>query len=148
VIGDASSDATANDLSLFGTPVFFDGGQTLPAGTYEVTYLDGCIHYGSGQGWTVNAYDAGGCCNWWLIGATTSDQRLVLPGTIGWQAGAGAFNDFEECVAASLVVPPVTFEHAGGPLGIWLRDSPYSDNSAGLDGRNPKWRLRRVGDCN
>jgi hypothetical protein len=147
VVGEVSSDATASNLSLFGTPVYFNGGEALPAGTYEVTYVDGCIRYGGGQGWTVNAYDAGGCCNWWLIGETTSELVVVLPGTIGYAVGSGAFAVFEECVAASQAAPPVEFEHAGGPLAIWLRDSPYSDNSAGEDGRNPKWRLRRLSDC-
>jgi hypothetical protein len=138
--GQASSQATATDLDLFGTPAYFNDDQPIPAGTYRLTYLDGCMKYGSGQGWTVNAY-ADGRDGWWLVGATTSDKILVLPGTIGYAPDAGAFSDFASCVAASLLSPPVTFTHTGGVLGIWLQDSPYSDNTAGENDRNPSWRL-------
>jgi hypothetical protein len=143
--GVAASQATANDLSLFGTPAYFNDGQPVPAGTYVVTYVDGCMKYGSGQAWTVNAY-ADGTDGWWLIGATTSDKILVLPGTVGYVAGSGGFDVFEDCVSASKLSAPVTFTHAGGVLGVWLQDTPYSDNSAGTDDRNPAWSLRRV-DC-
>lgn len=144
--GAASSQATASDLSLFGTPAYFNDGQPIPAGNYVITYVDGCIKYGSGQGWTVNAY-ANGTDAWWLIGATTADKILVLPGTAGYAAGQGAFADFDDCVAASLLSPPVTFTHTGGVLGVWLQDSPYSDNTAGENDRNPTWRLDAVGGC-
>jgi hypothetical protein len=143
--GQAASQATATDLNLFGTPEYFNNGQPIPAGTYRLTYLDGCMKYGSGQGWTVNAY-ANGSDGWWLVGATTSDKILVLPGTVGYAPDAGAFSDFASCVAASLLSPPVTFTHTGGVLGIWLQDSPYSDNTAGEDDRNPSWRLDGL-DC-
>jgi hypothetical protein len=144
--GQASSQATANDLSLFGTPAYFNGGQPIPAGTYRITYLDGCMKYGSGQGWTVNAY-ANGSDAWWLVGATTTDKILVLPGTVGYAPGSGAFDMFADCVAASQLSAPVTFNHPGGVLGVWLQDSPYSDNTAGEDDRNPSWRLDGVGIC-
>jgi len=137
--GQAASQATASDLNLFGTVAYFNNGQPIPAGSYRLTYVDGCMKYGSGQGWTVNAY-ANGSDGWWLVGATTSDKILVLPGTVGYAPDAGAFSDFASCVAASLLSPPVTFTHTGG-VGIWLQDSPYSDNTAGEDDRNPSWRL-------
>ncbi|HVT08891.1 MAG TPA: hypothetical protein VHO67_15640, partial [Polyangia bacterium] len=143
--GVASSQATTSQLNLFGTPAYFNGGQPLPAGHYVITYVDGCMKYGSGQGWTVNAY-ADGRDGWWLVGATTADKYVVLPGTVGYAAGAGAFDAFEDCVTASKLSAPVTFTHAGGVLGIWLQDTPYSDNSAGENDRNPAWRLDRT-DC-
>jgi hypothetical protein len=40
----------------------------------------------------------------------------------------------------------VTFTHTGGVLGIWLQDSPYTDNTAGENDRNPSWRLDGL-DC-
>jgi hypothetical protein len=144
--GQASSQATASDLSLFGTPAYFNGGQPIPAGTYRISYVDGCMKYGSGQGWTVNAY-ADGSDGWWLVGATTGDKILVLPGTVGYAPGSGAFDMFADCVAASQLSAPVTFLHPGGVLGVWLQDSPYSDNTAGEDDRNPSWRLDGVGTC-
>jgi hypothetical protein len=143
--GQATSQASASDLGLFGTPAYFNNGQPLPPGTYRLTYVDGCMKYGSGQGWTVNAY-ANGTDAWWLVGATTADKILVLPGTAGYAADAGAFSDFASCVATSLLRPPVTFLHQSGVLGVWLQDSPYSDNTAGEDDRNPTWRLDGV-DC-
>jgi hypothetical protein len=146
-IGEASSEATANDLSLFGTPVYFNGGNPLPAGTYRMTYVDGCMKYGGGQGWTVNAYGETGCCKWWLIGESTADRKLVPPGTIGYAAGSGAFASFADCENESRATAPLEFVHSGGRLGIWLQDSPYTDNLAGEDGRNPRWRLVRLGEC-
>ena len=143
--GQAASQASATDLGLFGTPAYFNNDQPLPAGTYRLTYVDGCMKYGSGQGWTVNAY-ANGTDAWWLVGATTADKILVLPGTAGYAPDAGAFSDFASCVAASLLSAPVTFNHTGGVLGVWLQDNPYSDNTAGEDDRNPTWRLDGV-DC-
>lgn len=70
-----------------------------------------------------------------------------MPGNVGVFAGSGAYAEFEDCVTASKLLPPVTYEHPGGKLGIWLQDSNYPDNVAGLDGRNPKWSLKRLGAC-
>jgi hypothetical protein len=144
--GEATSEASTSNLSLFGTPVFFNGGASVPAGEYLVNYVDGCVKYGGGQGWTVNAYD-GGCCSWWVIGETTADKKVVPPGTIGYAVGSGAYAKFEDCVEASKKAPPKSITHTGGKLGIWLQDSPYSDNLSGEGGRNPKWRLSSVGPC-
>ncbi len=145
-IGEVTSEATASNLSLFGTPVYFNNGNSLPAGTYRITYVDGCMKYGGGQGWTVNAY-AGGCCSWWLIGESTSEKKLVPPGTIGYAVGSGAYASFTDCEAASRQTPAQEFAHTGGRLGVWLQDSPYTDNLAGENGRNPRWRLVRLGAC-
>jgi hypothetical protein len=144
-IGEVSSEATASNLSLFGTPVYFNDGNPLPAGTYRITYVDGCMKYGGGQGWTVNAYGAGGCCNWWLIGESTSDRKLVPPGTIGYAVGSGAYANFTDCETASRGTPSQEFEHTGGRLGVWLQDSPYTDNLAGENGRQPTLEAGAVG---
>ena len=145
-LGSAASFATDQTLSVFGTPTYFDDGGSLPAGEYRVTYLDGCMMYGPGQGWTVNAYD-GNPDSWWLIGATTDDRIVVPPGTTGYAPGAGAYANFDDCVAASQTVAPVDFYFDGGLLGVWLEDSPYSDNTAGPDGGNPRWELTLLGNC-
>ncbi len=146
-IGTATSSASAGNLNLFGTPVYFDNGADIPAGTYMVSYEDGCFKYGAGQGWTVNAYPKGGCCHWWIIGNTTNDKLEQAPGTIGFAVGSGAFAAFQDCVNASKLSAPVTIQHTGGKLGIWLQDSPYTDNTPGENGNNPKWKLTRVGAC-
>ena len=68
----------------------------------------------------------------------------MLPGTIG----ISTFTDFEACVAANAVLAPIDFEFGGGKLGVWLADNNYGDNVAGLDGRNPIWKLTLLdGTC-
>ena len=63
---------------------------------------------------------------------------MVPPGSVGFLVSNGGFATFEECVAANRALPPSEFEFSGGKLGVWLQDSPYSDNLAGLDERTPK----------
>jgi hypothetical protein len=50
-------------------------------------------------------------------------------------------------VTANQALPPLDFEFDGGVLGVWLQDSPYSDNLAGENGKNPAWTLSRQGAC-
>jgi hypothetical protein len=138
--------ATSQSGDPFGQIVDFDNGAALPAGHYRVQYVDGCMKYSAAQDWAVQAY-ADGSDAFWLVGATSADRIMILPGTVGFMVGSGGFATFDECVAANLALPPVRFDFAGGPLGVWLSDSPYSDNIAGADGRNPKWSLTFLGDC-
>jgi hypothetical protein len=147
-LGSVGSFATDTSLDVFGQVVYYADGGALPSGQYRVSYVDGCMMYSSsGQGWTVNAYQ-GSPDSWWLVGATTADRIVVPPGTVGWQVDAGAFENFDDCVAASKLAAPVDFQFDGGPIGVWLQDSPYSDNVAGENGRNPKWDLTLLGgDC-
>lgn len=144
--GTASSLATPGNLDLFGTIAYFGDGGALPAGSYRVQYVDGCMKYSSSQDWTIHAY-ASGSSGWWLVGATSAQQYLMPPGTVGYASSNGAFAAFADCVAANLLLPPTDFEFDGGVLGVWLQDSPYSDNLAGEDGRNPAWKLTRRGAC-
>jgi hypothetical protein len=145
-LGSAGSFATQQSLDLFGQIVYFDNGKMLPAGHYRVQYVDGCMKYSSAQDWAVQAY-ADGSDAFWLVGATSANRILILPGTVGFMVGSGGFATFDECVAANLALPPEEFDFAGGPIGVWLSDSPYSDNVAGTGGRNPKWSLTLLGDC-
>jgi hypothetical protein len=129
---------------VFGQVDYFAGGSSLPAGRYRVTYVDGCMKYSGGQGWTVQATAPGdplGTFTWWLVGETSAIQILVPPGTVGYVAGSGAYDTFDACVAANLMLPPIDFDFAGGELGVWLEDVPYTDNVAGADGRNPTWKI-------
>lgn len=150
VVGTATSTATATTLSLFGTPIYFDNGTPLAAGTYRLKNNGGCIKYGAGQNWTVHAY-ANGVVSWWIVGNNTSAPITVPPGTIGFErvpGGAdrdiGSFSDFTQCDNANRALPTRDFTHAGGKLGIWLKDDIYNDNSAGENGKNPSWTLSRV----
>jgi hypothetical protein len=151
-LGSAGSYATQMDLSLFGQITYFDNGATLPAGHYRVQYLGGCMKYASDQDWTVQAYANGSDAFW--LGTATGDELFLPPGTAGYTAldDGGAFTGFDECVAANLALPPKEFDFNGGQLGVWLADTNYGDNLAGVsdDGGidNPKWALTLLsGSC-
>jgi len=144
--GTAASLATPGSLDLFGQVSYFADGGALPQGRYRVSYVDGCMKYSGSQGWTIHAY-ANGSIAWWLVGASTSQKYLMPPGTVGWNPADGAFTAFADCVAANLALAPTDFDFDGGVLGVWLQDSPYSDNLAGESGRNPTWNLTGLGPC-
>jgi hypothetical protein len=146
-LGEVSSTGTNENLDLFGRVVYFADGIALPAGRYRTRYVDGCMKYSSAQDWAIHAYPNAEPDGWWFVGADTTDKVVVPPGTIGFLVSNGGFATFDECVAANLLLPPVDFDFAGGKLGVWLQDSPYSDNAAGVDNRNPKWTLTLLGDC-
>jgi hypothetical protein len=146
-LGEVASTGTQDNLDLFGTVIYFADGAALPAGRYRATYVDGCMKYGGGQDWTIHAYAAAEPFGWWFVGETTADKIVAPPGTVGYAASNGAFATFAECVAANLALSPLEFDFAGGKLGVWLQDSPYSDNMAGEDARNPKWQLTLLAPC-
>jgi hypothetical protein len=146
--GTARSVATADTVNLFGQIVYFADGFVLPSGSYELIYEDGCMKYASAQAWTIHAYShAGFDHRWWLVGESSADRKITLPGSVGIAVGGGGFATFDECVAANLGRAPLAFEHAGGKLGVWLHDTNYPDNVTGVDGRNPRWRIERLGGC-
>jgi hypothetical protein len=147
-LGAAGSFATDEKLDLFGSTVYFAKGKTLPKGRYRVQYVDGCMKYDVPQAWAVHASTMPPTIyQFWLVGDTTTDKILTPPGTTGYQVGSGGFDTFEACVAANQQLSPIEFDFAGGKIGVWLEDSPYSDNQAGVDGRNPKWSLTLLGKC-
>lgn len=123
----------------FGGTVLWNGGAPVPAGHYRVTYTDGCMKYSSSQGWTVNAYANGPDT---LYVTASSQQLAAAPGTVGFFVNQGAFATFDECVAANQSDAPLEFDLASpAPIGLALSDSPYTDNVAGENGRNPTYRL-------
>jgi polyisoprenoid-binding protein YceI len=94
----------------------------------------------------VHAYENGSIA-WWIVDDETANV-VMAPGTAGYSVATGAFADFDACVAANLANDaPVELEHAGGRLGVLVRDSPVDDNMAGVDGRNPSYRLEAVDGC-
>jgi hypothetical protein len=146
------SEALASDASvLTGAVSYFNEGRPVPPGTYTIRYLDGCAKWGMGSdyGWTVNGVHGSRCCDWWLVGDTSSDRLDPLPAGVGAELyNQGAFTDFEACVSANKVVaPPSTYQHHGGRLGIWMRDVTYADNVVGSGGRNPRWELSGQTAC-
>ncbi|HMJ14292.1 MAG TPA: choice-of-anchor Q domain-containing protein [Polyangiaceae bacterium] len=145
-IGEAMSSAIAADPNQ---PVYFNGGSSLPAGTYQLSYVDGCMKYSGNYAWTIHTGSALSPlpAKWWLVRESPTERVLVPPGTVGYLPSNGAFADFAACVAANQEQPPIRFQHPGGRLAIWLSDDNYPDNVGGLDGRNPKWRLERLTTC-
>jgi hypothetical protein len=149
-LGSAGSVATTQSLNLFGQTVYFEDGGALPAGTYRIAYRDGCMKYGTNQGWACNGAQwlSDG---WYVVGATTSDR--ITPAPCTWATNPlsttsdGMFASFDDCVDASLAVPPIDFAFDGGPIGVWLSDYPYSDNTPGESGRNPKFSLTLLAKC-
>jgi hypothetical protein len=123
----------------FGATAFWNGGAPLPAGHYRVTYVDGCMKYSSSQGWTINAY-ANGPDTLYVVQAANA-PIAPAPGTIGFFVNQGAFAAFDACVAANQNDAPLEFDWAGGPIGLWLEDAPYTDNVGGENGRDPTYRL-------
>lgn len=147
-IGEAQNPATPSSLDLFGAIAYYADGVELPAGTYRVELIDGCMKYAGNQDWTIHAYAQDAAQNLgWFLGSESGDEFVRLPGTVGYSTANGAFADFEDCVAANQALDPVEFDFDGGVLGIWLKDSAYSDNVAGLDGRNPVWKLTLLDAC-
>jgi hypothetical protein len=150
--GSAGSFATQSSLDLFGQTVFFADGGTLPAGHYQIAYVDGCMKYNANQDWTVNAYaeDSGVADHWFLVtgpgGEAGTVELLMPPGTVGYLVQNGGYSTFTDCVDANVQLDqPREFDFDGGELGLWLSDSPYTDNVAGDNGRNPKWSLTLIG---
>jgi hypothetical protein len=138
----------AHGDSVGGTIRLFDAeGNPLPAGHYRISYTNGCMIYGSGQPFTVHAYqpsiDAAAYATWTLVNAEAGFVSVRLPGY--WIYGPDAAAppaDYNACVALNLTAPPVEFDYGGGvPLGVVVNDSPLSDNIAGPDGGDPTWRL-------
>ena len=132
---------TEEDNVFSAEPAFFNDGDPVPAGQYVISYVEGCIKYSAVSGWTVNAFDELGTANWWLIGAATTDKRLLLPGNVGFLPGLGGFTNFDDCVNASRRSATRTYNHPGGRLGVYLQDTEYADNEAGEDDSNPVWRI-------
>jgi hypothetical protein len=146
--GSAENQASTGTLNLFGQVVYFADGFVFPPGTYRVVYEDGCMKFAGAQAWTIHAYESTTTNhNWWIVGESSTERKVVAPGTVGIAVGAGGHQTFSQCVAANLGMAPRTFTHAGGRLGVWLHDSNYGDNVHGEDNRNPKWRLERLDGC-
>jgi hypothetical protein len=131
--------------SVSGATTYFANGAAIPPGRYRVRYVDGCMKYNAAQDWSVNAYrlgDPAGNDHWWFVSSGQELTSAIPPGTVGFLAGQGGFATFDECVTANRALPPVDLTlSGGGPLAVWLQDSPYSDNVDGPNGRDPTWSL-------
>lgn len=106
---------------------FFSNNNSLPAGTYRVSYLGGSLGYNQSLKWRVGQY-------------RFQDGNGNLPSEIN----IGNFIDYptqEEAQAAN-EGNFIDIEHCGGPLGIYLSDDFYPDNVAGSP--NPSFCLTKL----
>ncbi|MFO0597144.1 MAG: hypothetical protein U0228_17655 [Myxococcaceae bacterium] len=147
VVGTATSMATATNLSLFGSEIFFDDGRPIPAGNYRLRNNGGCMRFSPNQSWTCNAFSNGSIA-WWIIGASKAEKLMIAPGTFGRDINPPypdvGYSSFAACDAANKALPPKDFYFQGGKLGIWLADDAYDDNTPGEGGKNPSWTLVRA----
>jgi len=140
VAGNVASDET----------VWFDGGRSFAAGQYRVSYAGGCMRYSSTTGWGVSA----AANSWRIVKMVSGAPQDVAnaPCTVnpvpsypyGLYADGG-WETPEMAIAANSAAEPVVIDHSGGPLGIRLYDSNYSDNTAGRSA--PSWTLQAVAPC-
>lgn len=130
--------ATTTVLSL--TKTYFADGKSIPAGTYELRYEDGCMQYVSVSqaDWRVNW---GGQWGWFFMQEGAGKPTARMPGL---ETTSATFNN---CVAANKALPTVKLSLGAGVYFVNFVDSPLTDNQAGINGRNPKWSLWRKGYC-
>jgi hypothetical protein len=115
-----------------------------------VTFVDGCLEFGSEVGgyyWTINdpgvysgqqstiITDPGSCV---LVGGSS----MALVGALPGETSTG-LPSYAACVTASKAVAPLDFQFAGGKLGIYVNDSLTADNIGGEGqcGVSPTWQL-------
>lgn len=119
-------DVTTGAISYFG------GGAYYGAGLWRISYISGSYKTSPTGGWTVN------------YGEETGFRRTAFQITDGKgnvYDTPGHFETFDTqaaCLAANtgLFQP---FYHQGGPLGVYLLDTNYTNNTAGTP--SPTFRL-------
>jgi hypothetical protein len=138
--------------TLLGATNWFNNENYVAAGDYLVKYEGGCMKYNGQQWWAVNAQF--GLYSWYLVTDPRTEPLTALPGREGFYMSNMPVNqppgvkpgieDFNECVRENKKEPAIAVHHDGGPLGIWLKDRPYSDNSGGNP--PPTWSVSRIAD--
>jgi len=122
---------------VFGSIVYFNGGKTLPPGSYTISYIGGCSGYWIWEDtWDVNFFS--GWPSWYLVGKTTTERIDKLPPT----EPSYPYNSFDECVDGNLdSTSDVVFSlKQASVVGIWFGDDVYGDNTAGHP--SPTWILQ------
>lgn len=126
-----------NDETLEGntssTTVWYNGNTSLPAGTYELSYVTGAFNDDTGMGnrWTINESGTEG----FFIVDNTNTNVIQTPGPQSYYVDRAA----TEAAYAGAVT---TFVWGGGELGLKLRDGDFSNN--GSASPRPTFRLRRI----
>ena len=123
-LGTVSPDITSASPSSFGV---------FPPGNYEVLYLYGALQYNNAL--TPPVFQI----NDWNNG---HGYQIVFSGGLSQIQGPGLSTGYssQEDVEDANTGQSVQFYHAGGIIGMFLFDNPYSDNVSGLTA-NPTFRL-------
>jgi hypothetical protein len=100
----------------------FNGGASFPSGVYTLIYVNGAMKLSAGNGYSCYSY----------VVTDGVGNTLAAPGIVAQYATQAL------CEAANGGMQ-VTYNHAGGTIGVYLQDSPYNDNVAGAP--NPTYRL-------
>jgi hypothetical protein len=111
---EASGDCIRPDVTTGGMAYF----SATAAGTYRVYYCGGCLRFNPDYPWQLN----GGYG--FRIVYNGGNANIVGPGN------SNAYSVEAECTSANIGAF-VSIAHTGGSIGMYLSDSPASDNVAG-----------------
>ena len=133
VVGPALDEMTS---SIFGQTTYFGAdangvGADYPAGRYELAYVGGAVSFGQGFGYSLQS---------WYV----ASGGVESPGPHGdYGNGPGVGYPTPQEMEQNDAGRSVLIDHPGGPIGVRLDDSPYSDNSDGGVGA-PRFTLASV----
>ena len=129
------------------TKFAFNGGLSIPAGTYDIIYVRGAMRYDN------LSPTSGGRVGPWLIStgpAEGSNNDMVrfeyyLNGVLTNYHAPADFTYYVSQAALEAALSykiSVRFVHSGGVIKVWVRQTNTGDNTAGNP--NPTFILRRV----
>lgn len=120
------------DITQFAVS-YFAGGANLPAGLYQVTFVEGALKYIGSDDYQVNRDASHG---YRVIHSSGTFQQESAP--VGIYTAYATQAALESALGGDTVV----FSHTGGPIGMFLADNYYGDNVAGAP--NPTFLLTRL----
>jgi hypothetical protein len=121
------------DLGTITPPITSGSGAswgTVPAGNYRISYVNGALRYGANALWFLNI-DNGLAHEGYKI-VHSGGTQVEFPGTFD------AYGS-QALVEAANVGKSILIHHTGGEIKMYLTDSNYGDNGAGMP--NPTFRL-------
>ena len=119
---------------LTGDIAYFDGGASLPAGTYTISYVTGAVHSGSPAGWYLNCALCG-------VGGSGFYMRYPGSGSIFGDPifpGTGGAYSSQAAVQAANNGASYTFTHTGGQIGL------YNPGGFTAGSPNPTFALTQI----
>lgn len=137
-IFNSSPNATPSGEPFALTVAWFAGGASIAAGDYVVTYKKGAMKYAAALGWQLNPYP--GQYDY-RIAYDGGSNKVMAPG------GATSYTT-QALLESGEAGKTVSVTHAGGKIGVYLRDidpsnvGQYGDNVAGSP--NPTYCIRTV----